>query len=580
MDIWTTSFYSYAPTGVGPGGGLADDTLRVGGWGDLYYSLLQFNLSGLPQNASAVTLSLYDSSAGTGSPVSMNLFQITQPWNWQTMGTGSDHDRLWWADQPSTSPAQQGLPAPTVGTWDNIDITSLYNSWQSGLIPNYGVELQPTSNANEFNWFYSSRAADPTLRPKITITPSISTPPALSSRPPALRVPSPRPVPTTDFKSYAFPIESLSPVYLTTEAGGVSSSNAPVNGSNYGYYDPNHASTAAYFALDLAVGPGAIGTVIAAKPGEIIGVASIPLKVANQSVTIYDGDGYYTRYQEFEVDPSLTVGEDITQTEFEQGFSLGQVRQQDNEHLHFQVGYDPNWTEPGYVPTWQIGLSHSDNVGLQGITLGGKLLTDYKLERDPTQIVNINGAQGPRPLSTVVQGTLPDSALQGAAMPTSAFDSIISPVTSSTGSVAVNGSSLTLQTGSPVWMSTYVSIADLSNYLTFGANFTSEPGAEGLLSVYWGSTLVGTVDERFVSDGRQLYSLALPSDYAIGAYEISFRLDPYTDVQSSVTIDGLATGFSQTVPEPSAMSLGAFSLSSILLRRKRNPGIGSSVIGI
>jgi hypothetical protein len=40
QDIWTTSVYSYAPGGAGPGGGLADDVLKVGGWGDLYYSLL------------------------------------------------------------------------------------------------------------------------------------------------------------------------------------------------------------------------------------------------------------------------------------------------------------------------------------------------------------------------------------------------------------------------------------------------------------------------------------------------------------------------------------------------------------
>src|SRR5579885_1784889 len=42
QDIWTTSVFSFTGGGGGPGGGLADDLLKVGGWGDEYYSLLQF----------------------------------------------------------------------------------------------------------------------------------------------------------------------------------------------------------------------------------------------------------------------------------------------------------------------------------------------------------------------------------------------------------------------------------------------------------------------------------------------------------------------------------------------------------
>jgi hypothetical protein len=49
MDIWTTSVFSYDPDTHfdGIGGGLNDDRLIVGGWGDWYYSLLQFDLSGI-----------------------------------------------------------------------------------------------------------------------------------------------------------------------------------------------------------------------------------------------------------------------------------------------------------------------------------------------------------------------------------------------------------------------------------------------------------------------------------------------------------------------------------------------------
>jgi hypothetical protein len=143
----------------------------VGGWGDLYYSLLKFDLAGLPAVATEVELRLYDLGDNDGSPTALNLYEITQDWNWQTQGTGADHERLWWADQPTAvleSPSS--LPAPTVGSYYDINITTLYNEWQSAALPNYGLELRPTSNDNKFDVFASSRNANPDYRPALVIT--------------------------------------------------------------------------------------------------------------------------------------------------------------------------------------------------------------------------------------------------------------------------------------------------------------------------------------------------------------------------------------------------------------------------
>ena len=41
-DIWTTSVFCYCPEGGGPGGGLDNYELVVGGWGDDYYTLIEF----------------------------------------------------------------------------------------------------------------------------------------------------------------------------------------------------------------------------------------------------------------------------------------------------------------------------------------------------------------------------------------------------------------------------------------------------------------------------------------------------------------------------------------------------------
>jgi hypothetical protein len=164
-DIWTTSVYSYAPGGGGPGGGLDNEELRVGGWGDLYYSLLQFDLTGLPPSANTAFLELYDFSANGGSAVEMHLDRVTAPWSWT--------DRLWWADQPpATQWSASPLPAPSVDAWYRIDITDLYNAWQAGTYRNYGVRLRPTANDNRFNLFYSSdHMGDPSLRPRLVVTP-------------------------------------------------------------------------------------------------------------------------------------------------------------------------------------------------------------------------------------------------------------------------------------------------------------------------------------------------------------------------------------------------------------------------
>ena len=172
-DIWTTSTFSYAPGGGGPGGGLDDEWLQVGGWGDLYYILIEFDLTDMPVVALSATLELFvgkgKGSGGTG----MYLDRITEFWDWKTQGTGSDNERLWWVDRPVAIQWNLSvLPIPTVGEWYSIDITDLYNAWQNGTYHNYGLQLRPTSNNNTWNEFYSSDYLDdPSLRPRLIVIP-------------------------------------------------------------------------------------------------------------------------------------------------------------------------------------------------------------------------------------------------------------------------------------------------------------------------------------------------------------------------------------------------------------------------
>ncbi len=159
-DLWTTNVYDYG--NVSPGG-LLEDRLRVGGWGDLYYALIQFDLASLPKGATSVQLCLYCFSDNSGDTTSMYLDRITQSW--------TNNDTLW-TDQPlAMQVGDSTIPAPAVGAWCIIDITSIYNGWMNGDYPNYGLRLRPTSNNNNFNFFYSSRyLTDPTLCPKLIVT--------------------------------------------------------------------------------------------------------------------------------------------------------------------------------------------------------------------------------------------------------------------------------------------------------------------------------------------------------------------------------------------------------------------------
>lgn len=174
-DIWTTSVYSFAPGGGGPGGGLNDDQLVVGGWADEYRSLLQFDLSAQPKVASSVKLRLYEinTHAGSNGSVSMHLDRVTSAWDWTTQPItpfSPDNQRLWWINRP-TYVQMSTISAPTPGNYYEIDITALYNQWQSGAVPNFGVQLRPVLTNNYWNVFASSENATAAWRPQLNITP-------------------------------------------------------------------------------------------------------------------------------------------------------------------------------------------------------------------------------------------------------------------------------------------------------------------------------------------------------------------------------------------------------------------------
>ena len=134
MDLWFGSVYNTTPS--------HDYQLRIGGWGDTYQTLLRFDLSGLPRTADAAYVWLYYFNSGT--PTNINWYLVTNQWQSGTVGS-------------STEPSGAfvgATAAPAAVGWYKVNVTSFYNQWRLG--GNYGFQLKPVSNNNNYTTFYSS----------------------------------------------------------------------------------------------------------------------------------------------------------------------------------------------------------------------------------------------------------------------------------------------------------------------------------------------------------------------------------------------------------------------------------------
>lgn len=176
-SIFTTSQYSFeeGTRRRRPGGGKADFRLRVGGWGDTYLSLLKFPIPDNRLVRSAIIRLVVLGDEPTSRPTTMALRIIGDPWD---VPQGPQH-RLWWENCPQSEVVRTNLPAPgpPESVYD-IEITDVYNLWARGLHPNHGIMLEPehigSYGANRdrysnFSTFYSTRAIDPSNRPKLIL---------------------------------------------------------------------------------------------------------------------------------------------------------------------------------------------------------------------------------------------------------------------------------------------------------------------------------------------------------------------------------------------------------------------------
>jgi Ca2+-binding RTX toxin-like protein len=141
QDLWVTNVYY--------GGGADDEVLKVGGWGDVYKSLIRFDLAagGLPASVGSAVLRIYNSGANGGTPTGFFVDQLSTGWS----------EAYRWSHHSLADTSLAQVAAPAIG-WVEIDVTQAVNAWLANPASNYGLQLRPTNTNNNFNIFVSSDA--------------------------------------------------------------------------------------------------------------------------------------------------------------------------------------------------------------------------------------------------------------------------------------------------------------------------------------------------------------------------------------------------------------------------------------
>jgi len=122
-------------------------------------------------------------------------------------------------------------------------------------------------------------------------------------------------------------------------------------------------------------------------------------------------------------------------------------------------------------------------------------------------------------------------------------------------------------------------VTNTVNFVSFSANFTGTNAAEGLLSVYWETNLLGIIDERVVIPGFQDYTYSLSVKVTNGTYILGFRLDTFSSTTSSIAVTNVSLGFAG-LRDPFLLSIGNTASNGVRLLTLTGPaGYNYSVEG-
>ena len=115
----------------------------------------------------------------------------------------------------------------------------------------------------------------------------------------------------------------------------------------------------------------------------------------------------------------------------------------------------------------------------------------------------------------------------------------VSSLQSITGTIQKYIDHIIIWSGSPAWISMVITPTNPVNFVSFDAQFTSSVGAQGVLTVLWDTDIIGTLDERVAGPGLQHYRFSFPNAGATSSHVLGLRLDPFTNIQSRITLTNM-----------------------------------------
>ena len=153
---------TYYGTVYWTGGNPNSDGMYIGGWGDSYYSFIEFDTSSLPASSTIVSaeIHLYN-ELSFGSANNAILERVTEPW------TEAGVTR---ANNPASVSIGMGWQIVPAGWWI-ADVTDLAKDWVDGSAPNYGVRVLGQYNSNQHQKLFatSDELTHTDRRPKLVV---------------------------------------------------------------------------------------------------------------------------------------------------------------------------------------------------------------------------------------------------------------------------------------------------------------------------------------------------------------------------------------------------------------------------
>ena len=154
---------TYYGTSFTQGGNPNGTVMRIGGWGDNYYSFIEMPLDEVPVSSKILSAELHLYANDNNNSNSAKVFRITEPWT-ESGVTKSAHPA-------ATSTGMDWVSVPTDDWWI-ADVTDVVKDWKDEAYPNYGFKIQGRHSVNDqVKKLYSSDyMTDPTKRPKLVVT--------------------------------------------------------------------------------------------------------------------------------------------------------------------------------------------------------------------------------------------------------------------------------------------------------------------------------------------------------------------------------------------------------------------------